>query len=326
MTEARAVNVSGSYVLESLSPLVGAGYKRLAARAAEEVERWHSSLSLEAISIMNGKLALLNPPASIHAPKLYVATGGVIQQRTLSGSGSLLEDDISAAVKELSALGDAGNVAAISPKSFDRLFFALDYGVFQRQPTVNQSLEIAMAIAVSNYKAVGGGEFVKQLEVAGRFGGVKVSEQLQGVDYTEDGRLALLVFKLTPKVPSVLNIVTSLRLLYIAANAVLPQQQNYQDLGQRIAAAATAQGIFPDAFSPFLAENSNLQIIAEQLGKVSLHKGVEALINGCEQLPPLLKAVLGLTKALDTVRTGRVALDDSDKPYSDAIGLAELVG
>lgn len=326
MTGVVAADTAGSYVFEPLSLLVSAGYKRLAVRAAEEVTRWRSSLSLEAIQIINGKLALLNQPASRPAPKLYVATGGAVQQRILSRSGSLLEDDISAAVNELSALGGTGNVAVISPKSFDRLFFALDYSVFKQQPTIHQSLEIALAVAVSNYQTVGGGEFVKQLEAVRRLGRIKVSEQLQGVDYTEDGKLALLLFKLTFKVPSVLNIVTSLRLLYIAANAVSPKQQNCQDLGKKIAAAATAQGISSEAFNQYFAEDSNLQSVAEHLGKVSLHKGVEALINGCEQLPPPLKVALGLTKILDTVRTGRVALDDSDKPYSDAIGLAEMIG
>ncbi len=320
-----AVSVASSSVLEPLMPLVRAGYKSLAGRAAEGLRAWYSGLDQGLRGFIDDKLALLKLPGSSPAPTIYFASGGVVRQRTLSSS-SLLEAAVTGATSELSELANDGEVGRISIASFGELFFALDYSVFKRQPNISQSLEIAIGVAVRNYQTVGEGEFVRQLEVASRLGRIEVSEQLQRVDYTEDGKLTSLVFKLTPRVPSVLNIITSLRLLYIAANAVSPKQQNYQDMSQKIAAAATAQGISSDAFSHFLAENSSLQIVAEQLDKVSLHKGVEALINGCEQLSPPLKVVLSLTKILDAVRTGKIALEDKDKPYSDAIGLAELVG
>lgn len=309
-----------------LMPLVTAGYKHLASRAAEGVKAWRSVLPSGAVQVINDKLAPRNLPES---PKLYVVTGGETRRGT---SGNLLEEIVSTAIKDLSRLADMGNVALIDPKSFGSLFFALDsYGVFKQQFTVHQCLELAMEIAVSNYRAVGGGEFVRQLEVLQTFGQIMVSDKLRQVaDYTEGGSLTLLVFRLSPKAPSVLNILNSLKLLYTAANVVLKlQQEKFDDAGglrERITnAAAEVYGVPSSVATAYFGNGPEVQGVAAALGQVSLHRGVEALIEGWKELPFPLKRILMVANVLDTVRTGRISLY-SNKPYSDAIGLAEVIG
>ncbi len=343
MTETRAVNISGSYVLEPLMPLVSAGYKSLAARAIKGVEAWYSALSPETHALVSGKLASLNfaaakPVPKLYAPSqtsghtLYVAAGGVIQQRTVSAGNSLLEDCVSGALNELSALADSGEVAAMRPDSFSRLFFAFDYGTFKQKPTSQQDLQFALGIAIGHYQSVGGGEFIEQLAALDKLQRIRTSPHQQSVNYAEDGKLSLLIFNITDKAPSVLNIVLSLRLLYLAATAVLGQPTvNLSELGKKAIAAADAQGLSGNIPAAYLAADSNIQLIAEQLDKVGLHKGVEQIIltTGSDDSFADLKHVLNvlrLTKALDTVRTGKFALEDNDKPYSDAVGLAEMVG
>lgn len=324
----KAANVASTAtasILEPLTPLVMAGYKSLASRAAAGLSAWYSSLGQERSQLIDSKLVLLKLPGSTPAPMLYVATGGVVQQRVLSSSGSLLEDTVSGAMSELSGLAKGGDVAGVNPAIFERLFSALDYGIFKQQPTTDEAFKIAVSIAVSSYSASERGEeFVRQLDALAKLGGVKFSEHLQGVDYTEEGQLALMIFKLSPKEFSVLNIINSLRLLYAAANAVAPQQKNLHGLGERLVAAAATLGI-PDGISEEHLADSYLQNVAEALGNVSRHKGVEVIILECKEPLPYLKSVLRLTNVLDTVLTGKRALTDNDKPYSDAVGLAELV-
>lgn len=334
------------YVLEPLAPLVRHGYKSIAARAIKGVNAWHSALTPETRASVSGRLASLNvantnPAPKLYAPgqsptsghMLYVATGGKINQRTVSANNSLLEDCVSAALNELSVLADSGDVAAMSRDSFSRLFFAFDYGTFLKQkPTTQGDLQFALGIAISHYQGVEGSEFIEQLAALVELHKIRISPHQQGFDHTEDGKLSFLTFNITDKAPSLLNVVLSLRLIYLAATAVLGQPiTNLPELRTKVVAAADAQGLSSNIPAAYLADDSNLQSIADLLDKVSLHKGVEQLIltaGSAESFRDLkyVLNVLRLTKLLDTVRTGKFAVEDKDKPYSDAIGLAEIVG
>lgn len=340
-----AAGVASASVLEPLMPLVRAGYKSLAGRAAEGLRAWYSAFSPEARALVSGKLALLNlagakPVPKLYAPsqsstsglRLYVATGGGVQQRTVSAGNSLLEDCVSGALTELSELADGGEVAAISRDSFGMLFFAFDYGTFQQKPTLQRDLEFALGIAISHYRSIGGGKFVEQLAALVKLQRIRISPSHQGFDYTEDGTLSSLTFNIADKASSMLNIVLGIRLLYLAATAVLGQPTaNLPELRRKVIEATGGPGLSGNtpAVCSYLVDDSNLQSVSEQLDKVALHKGVEQIIAGSNKSLPELEHVLNvlrLTKLLDTIRTGKVALGDSDKPYSDAIGLAELIG
>lgn len=319
-----AKNIS---IPDGLGPLVEAGYRSLAARAIEGVAAWQSGMDAGICAIAESKLAKLELPGLRPVPHLFVVTGGTEQERII---GSPLEGIFSSAIKDLSTLAGEGNIAAINPKSFTGLQFALDYCTFQNQPTVNESVRMALAIAVSHYRnAAGGGEFAKQLGIVQKLGGIRIAKTLNSVAYTDDGHLAEITFQVDAHGPVVVNVINSLRLLYRAAKAVLPQQtENPLGISERIAAAASANGIALTAsVSGFYSSDENAaRGMAALLELVSVHKGVEAIIEGCDEFQsrPRLKEALKLAKVLDTVKTGRVFYND-DKAYSCAIGLAEIV-
>ncbi len=314
-------------VLEPLGPLVREGYKALAARAANGLTVWYSSLSPEAREGIDLKLSSISLSEPKPAKTLYVATGGVVQQRNISRSGSLLGDSLSCALKELAALSDKGDVAGISTSDFDRMFFALDYGIVgNKKVGANYAVEVAIGIAVSYYTANGGREFVRQLGTLSKLGCIRISPSMPAVEPAENGKLARLFFLATDSSPFVVNVINGLRLLYIAAAGVLEQpSKDFSGLREKIAAASAAHNISSPALEACLADDSSPQSIAALLDKVSLHRGVEAVISGCSGMRPGLKEIFALAKSLDTVMTGKTALSDKDKPYSDAIGLAELV-
>lgn len=336
-----AANVANTSVLEPLMPLVIAGYESLAARAIRGIEAWYSTLSPESRTHVSGKLASLNlvdtepasklygqSPTSGHT--LYVVTGNGEQRRTIASG--LLEKVIYTATKELSALVVTGNVAGINLSTLNNLFLSLNYGTFNPQtPTVAQSVQIAVSTAISYYTANGGQEFVQQLYALSKLNQilivsppVNVSKQL---DYTPDGRLLCIAFRMDNKTPALLNIIFGLRLLYLAASSVLAlPSRDGAELREKLSEVAAAHGLSPGITESHVAEDLTLDTIATQLERVSLHKGIEMLIADTPDMPTKWRTLFLLANVLDTIRTGKAALNDSDKPYSDAIGLAELVG
>lgn len=322
------LDVQNFSIPAELGPLVKVGYRSLAARAIEGIAAWQSGLKAGICAIADGKLAKLGLPGFMPAPHMFVVTGGTEQEIVI---GKPLEGIFTSAGKDLSALAESGDIAALNYHSLTGMQFALDYGTFKQQPTVKESLGMVLAIAVSHYSAVGSGEFAGKLEFMQKFRGIRIAQTLNSGAYTDDPddrRLLGITFQVDVHGPVVVNVINGLRVLYRAAMVVLPQQaEEPSAISERIAAAASASGIaLPASVSGFYSNDKNAaKGMAELLGLVSVHKGVEAIIEGCNELHPRLKEALKLAKVLDTVKTGSLFYN-RDRPYSCAIGLAELVG
>jgi hypothetical protein len=319
------VCIERNSVLEPLAPLVKAGYRALAARALNGINSWNSSISPEHRKNIDEMLSAIILRGEKSAPVIYIPTiGGKDRPRVLSQSGSLLEDSVSSVTGELFVLAETGDVSGINPVRFNRMFFALDYTAFfgMRMPNAEYAVRTACNLAAGYYLANGGQDFANQLKVVAKLGGIRVLPQTPGVDPTDDGRLAVLTFNASDGASAVLNMVIGLRLLYLAANKVLKKPDDYVfGLGKRITADFASS--IPESY---LGNDFALQAIGELLDSVSLHSGVENIILGFPgEMPSGLKEALLLGKVLDTVKTGKVALLDNDKPYSDAIGIAEFM-
>lgn len=327
---------------DSLMPLVTTGYKALAARAIQGVEAWYSTLSPETRERVSGKLAALDlsgaklalklsAPSSTSGRTLFVAKGGAVEQMTVASG--LLENVVGTATEELSALAATGNVAGINLSALDNLFFSLDYGTFNQQTplSVEWSVQRAVSIAVSYYAANGGQEFVQQLGALSRLNQIKIVQPplhvSKQINYTPDRKLSRITFNVDNKTPALLNITFGLRLLYLAASSVLALPGgDGAELRKKLSEVAAAHGLSPIVVEPYMADELIAKTVAAQLDNVSQHKGVEMLIANTPGMPPKWITQFLLAAVLDTIMTGKTALIERDKPYSYAIGLAELVG
>ncbi len=312
-------------VLEPLAPLVREGYKALAARALNGLQRWQSSLTSEIRRKVDDGLSSLSLPGMEPATMIYLATVTGLQQRTLPRSGSLLGDYLSRANEQLAALAGSGDAAGINPESFDRLFFALDYSTIkERKPTKEEALKIAFGMAVSYFATKGMQDFINQLDTVYKLGAMRISPPFQGVECADDGTLAGLTFNLSDGEPSIVNIVMALRLLYLAASDSLPKPADgIAGLRGRITSVAEAKVL--SVPKDYLQDEAKLQGVATLLGDVALHRGVEDILFSCRELPVRLTNALRLGTVLDTVTTGKISIKNGSRPYSDAIGIAELV-